>query len=59
MNRGSTHNYRTCGKAGMFLLLHRGDGKVGLAAVIYLKAGNVVPTGAGICCCLEMGGRED
>lgn len=32
----------------MFLLLRRGDGKVGLAVVIYLKAGNVVPTGAGI-----------
>lgn len=58
MNRGSTHNYRTCGKARMFLLLHRGDGKVGLAVVIYLKAGNVVPTGAGICCYLEVGERE-
>lgn len=41
----------------MFLLLHRGDGKVGLAVVIYLKAGNVVPTEAGICCYLEVGGR--
>lgn len=42
----------------MFLLLHRGDGKVGLTVVIYLKAGNVVPTGAEISCCLEVGGRK-
>lgn len=38
----------------MFLLLHRGDRKVGLAVAIYLKAGNVVPTEVGICCCLDV-----
>lgn len=58
MNRGSTHNYRTCGKARMFLLLHRGDRKVGLAVVIYLKAENVAPTEVGVCCYLEVVGRE-
>lgn len=42
----------------MFLLLHRGDGKVGLAVVIYLKAGDAVPTGVGVPCCLEVGERR-
>lgn len=41
----------------MFLLLHRGDRKVGRAVVIYLKAGNVAPTEMGICCWLEMVGK--
>lgn len=42
----------------MFLLLHRGDRKVGLAVVIYLKAENVAPTEVGVCCYLEVVGRE-
>jgi len=43
----------------MFLVLHRGDRKVGLAVVIYLKAGNVVPTDVGICCCSEVVGEGE